>query len=161
VWGADVPAEEVIPFPDNAVERRFPLSGPELLIGRRSASRGISPEIDITSSPDGPPTDTGVSREHAKLVAGPDGSWSVVDLGTANGTLVNGEEIPPGTPIRLRDGDRVNLGMWTVISINRDAATARGTPSPSGTGRAPGYLRARGQSQRGGEQALLRAAPAH
>jgi pSer/pThr/pTyr-binding forkhead associated (FHA) protein len=120
VWAADVPPEEIISFPEGIPERRFPLSGTELLIGRRSVSRGIHPEIDVTSPPGGPPTDTGVSREHAKLVAGQDGSWSVVDLGTENGTLVNGREIPPGTLIRLRDGDRVNLGMWTVITITRD-----------------------------------------
>lgn len=120
VWAADVPPEEIISFPEGIPDRRFPLSGNELLIGRRSVSRGIHPEIDVTSPPGGPPTDTGVSREHAKLVIGPDGSWSVVDLGTENGTLVNGREIPPGTLIRLRDGDRVNLGMWTVITVTRD-----------------------------------------
>jgi serine/threonine protein kinase len=120
VWAADVPQEEIISFPEGSPERRFPLSGTELLIGRRSVSRGIHPEIDLTSPPGGPPTDTGVSREHAKLVVGPDGGWSVVDLGTENGTLVNGQEVPPGALIRLRDGDRVNLGMWTVITITRE-----------------------------------------
>ena len=117
---ADDPPDKIIGFPEGAPERRFPLSGAELLIGRRSVSRKILPEIDLTSPAGGPSTDIGVSREHAKLVAGPDGSWSVIDLGTDNGTLVNGREIPPRTPIRLRDGDRLNLGMWTVITITRD-----------------------------------------
>jgi hypothetical protein len=159
VWAADVRPEEVIAFPEGTPERRFPLSGAELLIGRRSAAWGIYPEIDVTSPPGGPPTDTGVSREHAKLVAGPDGSWSVVDLGTESGTLVNGREIPPGTLIRLRNGDRVNLGMWTVITITLDEVRApdivardpagggnSGTAVPSlGYGGSPGrrYLLAR------------------
>jgi serine/threonine protein kinase len=120
VWAADVPPEEIISFPEGTPERHFPLSGSELLIGRRSVSKGIHPEIDLTAPPGGPQTDTGVSRLHAKLVTGQDGSWSVIDLGTENGTLVNGREIPSGTLIRLRDGDRINLGMWTVITITRD-----------------------------------------
>jgi len=120
VWAADVPPEEIVSFPERTQERRFPLAGGELLIGRRSVSKGIHPEIDLTAPPGGPPTDTGVSRLHAKLVTGTDGGWSVIDLGTENGTLVNGREIPSGTLIRLRDGDRINLGMWTVITITRD-----------------------------------------
>jgi serine/threonine protein kinase len=120
VWAADIAPGDIIGFPEGAPERRFQLTGNELLIGRRSASRKIMPEIDLTAPPGGPPTDTGVSREHAKLMASSDGSWSVVDLGTENGTLVNGQEIPPSTLIRLYDGDRINLGMWTVITITRD-----------------------------------------
>ncbi len=120
VWAADVPAGEIIGFPDGSPQRRFPLTGTEILIGRRSMSRGIHPEIDLTTAPGGPPTDTGVSREHAKLVPGPDGTWSIIDLGTENGTLVNGLDIAPGRPVPLRDGDRINLGMWTVIAITRD-----------------------------------------
>ena len=84
----------------------------ELLIGRRSTSRNIHPEIDLTSPPGGPPTDTGVSREHARLLA-VDGTWSVVDLRTSNGTQVNGQDIPSGVMIQLHDGDRINLGSNT------------------------------------------------
>jgi serine/threonine protein kinase len=120
VWATDVSPEEITPFPEDSPVRRFPLSGTELLIGRRSTSKGIHPEIDLTLPQGGPLTDTGVSREHAKLVAGPDGNWSIVDLGTENGTLVNGREIPASTPIPLRHGDQINLGMWTVITITHD-----------------------------------------
>ncbi|MCW2932261.1 MAG: serine/threonine protein kinase [Actinomycetia bacterium] len=120
VWAADASAGEMISFPGNCPERRFPLSGTELLIGRRSTSRNILPEIDLTSPPGGPPTDTGISREHARLLAGSDGTWSVVDLRTSNGTQVNGQDIPSGVMIQLHDGDRVNLGMWTVITITRN-----------------------------------------
>jgi serine/threonine-protein kinase len=120
MWAADVPAEQIIRFPESCPDRFFPLAGAEMLIGRRSASRGIHPEIDLTSPPGGPPTDTGVSREHAKLVAGADGTWSVVDLGTENGTLVNSQEIPPRILIQLYNGDRINLGMWTVITVRKD-----------------------------------------
>jgi FHA domain len=105
--------EEAIPFPGYCAERRFRLSGSQMRIGRRSVSRGLDPEIDLT----GPPADPGISRLHAVLIAGPDGSWSVLDPGSANGTLVNGTEIPAGDPVPLHDGDRINLGAWTAIMV--------------------------------------------
>ena len=43
------------------------------------------------------------------LLKAPDGTWSVIDPGSANGTAVNGSEIPHGQPVPLRDGDRIHL----------------------------------------------------
>ncbi len=104
-----------ISFPGHVPERRFRLSGTEVRIGRRSVSRRIEPEIDLT----GPPTDPGVSRLHAVLRAGPGRSWSVVDAGSPNGILVNGKDTPPDQAVPLREGDRIHLGAWTVITIVR------------------------------------------
>jgi serine/threonine-protein kinase len=104
-----------IVFPAFVPDRRFRLSGAEVRIGRRSVSRHIEPEIDLT----GPPTDPGVSRLHAVLIAGPDRNWSVVDAGSPNGIVVNGKDVPPGEAVPLRDGDRIHLGAWTVITITR------------------------------------------
>jgi pSer/pThr/pTyr-binding forkhead associated (FHA) protein len=108
--GADVT------FPSYYAERRFQLLGTQMRIGRRSVSRGLAPEIDLT----GPPADPGISRLHAVLIAGPDGSWAVLDPGSANGTLLNGTEITIGTPVPLHDGDRINLGAWTSVTVHRD-----------------------------------------
>jgi serine/threonine-protein kinase len=105
-----------IAFPAFVPERRFRLSGAKVRIGRRSVSRHIEPEIDLT----GPPTDTGVSRLHAVLTAGADQSWSVVDAGSGNGIVVNGKDVPAGQVVPLRHGDRIHLGAWTVITIVRD-----------------------------------------
>jgi pSer/pThr/pTyr-binding forkhead associated (FHA) protein len=102
-----------VTFPGFSNERRFQLEGTQLRIGRRSAVRGLEPEIDLT----GPPTDPGISRLHAVLIPGPDGGWSVLDPGSANGTLLNGREIPVGELVHLRHGDRINLGVWTVITV--------------------------------------------
>ena len=104
-----------ISLPARVPERRFRLSGTKVRIGRRSVSRRIEPEIDLT----GPPTDPGVSRLHAVLIGGPDRSWSVVDPGSPNGIMVNGKDVPPGQEVPLRDGDRIHLGAWTVITITR------------------------------------------
>jgi hypothetical protein len=103
-------------FPDYTAERRFSLTGKQMRIGRRSAARGVEPEIDLSM----PPADPGISRLHALLIAAPDGTWAVLDPGSANGTLLNGREIAPGELIPLHDGDRINLGTWTAITLHRE-----------------------------------------
>ena len=113
VQDAGGPDTAAIGFPGYCPERLFRLTGAEVRVGRRSESRGLHPEIDLT----GPPADPGVSRLHVVLVAAPDGTWSVVDPGSANGTLVNGDEIPAGEAIPLRDGDVIHLGAWTALRI--------------------------------------------
>jgi serine/threonine protein kinase len=110
----DTDSKSII-FPGDVPERRIPLSGGELLIGRRSETYGIQPEIDLI----GPPRDPGVHRKHAKLVAAPDGTWTVVDLGTDNGITVNDRDVRPGDSVPLRPGDRIHLGAWTRITIAR------------------------------------------
>ena len=103
---------ELISFPDHVLARRFRLSGPEVRIGRRSKSRNVEPEIDVI--------DPGVSRPHAVLTASPDGTWSVTDPGTENGILLNGKEVPPREALPLRGGDRLHMGLWTLITIVSD-----------------------------------------
>jgi hypothetical protein len=104
-----------VTFPAYCAERRFQLVGNQMRIGRRSVSRGLAPEIDLT----GPPADPGISRLHAVLIAMPDGSWAVLDPGSANGTLINGSDIGTGDQVPLHDGDRINLGAWTAITVHR------------------------------------------
>src|SRR5215510_1499125 len=108
-----------IEFPGYCPERRFRLSGREMRIGRRSVPRGLEPEIDLT----GPPTDPGVSHLHAVLIAEPDGTWAVLDPGSSNGTIVNGNEIVAGVRVPLHDGDRICVGAWTVLTLQAAAAT--------------------------------------
>jgi FHA domain len=103
-----------IAFPAYCPERRFQLAGAEMRIGRRSASRGLDPEIDLT----GPPTDPGISRLHAVLIAMPDGAWAVLDPGSSNGTQLNGTELTTGEQSQLHDGDRITLGAWTLITVH-------------------------------------------
>jgi hypothetical protein len=116
VVAASGPDAGAVQFPEYCPERRFRLSGPEMRIGRRSPSRGLDPEIDLT----GPPADPGVSHLHAVLIADEDGGWTVFDPGSANGTLVNGREMAAGSRLRLRDGDRICVGAWTMLTIRAE-----------------------------------------
>jgi pSer/pThr/pTyr-binding forkhead associated (FHA) protein len=105
---------DAISFPAYCPERRFPLDGTEVRVGRRSVSRGLVPEIDLT----GPPSDPGVSRLHVVLLRAADGTWTALDPGSENGTLLNGAELPPDQPVPLHDGDRIHLGAWTQLTIS-------------------------------------------
>jgi hypothetical protein len=112
------PDADAIDFPAYCPERRFPLVSSQIRIGRRSASRGITPEVDLT----GPPQDPGVSHLHALLIAQSDGSWALVDLGSTNGTLINDatEPVERNVLIPLREGDRIHLGAWTTITLHAE-----------------------------------------
>jgi hypothetical protein len=118
VLAAGGPAITAMTFPLFYPERRFPLRGPQILVGRRSRSRGVYPEIDLT----GPPEDPGVSHTHALLIAQPEGGWAVVDLGSANGTYVNDPTGPiaVNVPVPVKAGDRIYLGAWTVLTLESD-----------------------------------------
>lgn len=58
--------------------------------------------------------DANVSRRHAELLL-VDGDWQVRDLGSTNGTTLNGE---PVDRARLRDGDVVEIGV-TRLTYHR------------------------------------------
>ncbi|MCX5075354.1 FHA domain-containing protein [Streptomyces sp. NBC_00513] len=104
-------------MPAYSPEQHLALSGGQITIGRRRASSGESPDIDLSV----PPEDPGVSHQHAVLVQQPDGSWAVVDQNSTNGTTINGGEEPiqPYVPIPLGDGDQVHVGAWTTITVRR------------------------------------------
>ncbi|MFI1013014.1 FHA domain-containing protein [Streptomyces sp. NPDC020965] len=104
-------------LPAYSPEQHLPLTGNQITIGRRRQSTGESPDIDLSV----PPEDPGVSHQHAVLVQQPDGSWSVVDQNSTNGTTINGAEEPiqPFVPVQLGDGDRVHVGAWTTITVRQ------------------------------------------
>ncbi|MDX2393834.1 FHA domain-containing protein [Streptomyces sp. DK15] len=111
------PEAAALNLPAYSPEQHLPLSGGQITIGRRRASTGEAPDIDLAV----PPEDPGVSHQHAVLVQQPDLSWAVVDQNSTNGTTINGGEEPiqPYVPVPLSDGDRVHVGAWTTITIRR------------------------------------------
>ncbi|XP_034250544.1 probable helicase senataxin [Thrips palmi] len=53
-----------------------------------------------------------VSRRHLKLIPKDDGSISLQDLGSSNGTFVNQMKIPPNAEFSLRLGDEIGIGNF-------------------------------------------------
>jgi hypothetical protein len=105
-------------FPEGHRPHSLPLDGAELRIGRSDpASNGA--DASLLS---GAARDPALSRRHAVLRRGDDGTYAIEDLGSTNGTEVNGRPIAAGEPVALGDGDRVHLGAWTVITIRSRAA---------------------------------------
>jgi DNA-binding SARP family transcriptional activator len=104
-------------FPERNSSRRVPLAGDHVRIGRRSKSKRITPEIDLSDVLE----DTAVSHRHAVLLRQPQGSWALVDQDSTNGTFLNDEPdpVPSNQPISLSDGDRIHLGAWTTLTIER------------------------------------------
>jgi len=87
--------------------RAVPLEGQRLSLGRSSTA-----ELSY-------PDDSGLSRQH--LVLEREGEeWAINDLGSKNGTLLNGARITSRTP--LKSGDRIAAGHLILIY---DGATQR------------------------------------
>jgi len=95
----------------------IPLSGPNFKIGR-----GESCHLR--------PNSERVSREHAEFLLMPDG-LSVRDLGSRNGTLVNGKAVPLGTTCKLSDRDLVQVGPLTfAVAIMSEPAVVATQAAP-------------------------------
>lgn len=87
--------------------------GEEFILGRVGGEQPILPDIDLT--PYGG-YEEGVSRLHAIIKITPD-QISITDLGSANGTWVNGKKANPHRPYPLENGDILTLGKFQVISL--------------------------------------------
>jgi serine/threonine protein kinase len=92
----------------------------ELLIGRQASDEGSLGQ------------DAEISREHAR-VSRADGEFVIEDLGSTNGTFVNGRRI--SGPEILSAGDRIQLGATTLVvqvsvpSVRVDVAAAPQAPA--------------------------------
>ncbi|HTN80768.1 MAG TPA: FHA domain-containing protein [Acidimicrobiales bacterium] len=62
------------------------------------------------------PGDPGISRRHADIIRTPEGC-SVEDLESTNGTKLNDTKLTPHVAVPLCDGDRVQVGAWTTLTI--------------------------------------------
>jgi len=81
--------------------------GETLLIGRREDA-GVVRQL-VLPFPE-------VSGKHAEIRCSEDG-WTVVDLGSTNGTAVNGCNLHPGQHHPLRPGDRITIsGQYDLLA---------------------------------------------
>ena len=74
--------------------------------------------------------DPGVSRRHLRLGVEA-GSLFVEDLNSLNGTVLDGEAVPPFQPVPLGDGQELILGRG-VLNVSRVADDDDGGGSPGG-----------------------------
>jgi serine phosphatase RsbU (regulator of sigma subunit)/pSer/pThr/pTyr-binding forkhead associated (FHA) protein len=89
------------------------IAEPHLVIGR---VQGVQVFLDHHT----------VSRRHAEMFCDPFGRFWIRDLGSTNGTQVNGE---PVTEQALSPGDRISIGDYT-IAFNVDLPESRGAVRP-------------------------------
>jgi hypothetical protein len=87
---------------EDGAERTVALTAEVVTVGRLA-------ECDVVLK------DKGASRKHAQLRFR-DGAWTLTDLGSTNGTRLNGQTIQSR---ELADGDKVTIGT-TVIEFRRD-----------------------------------------
>ena len=101
----------------------FPLSQPgPIIIGRMSST-----DLQLN--------DASVSRQHARLTylppqeedVPPLGEWLLGDLGSSGGTWLNGVKLNQNHQYRLRIGDLIVVGPWTLAVANPSVPVAPGT----------------------------------
>jgi hypothetical protein len=114
-------------FPAAVPALSFELAGDRLVLGRVRAG----PPVDVDLALTGSAADPAVS--HQQCVFERDGAtWTVRDLGSANGTWINDAEEPlaDGDTHALVPGDRILMGAWTSLTVQAVASPAA-DPSPA------------------------------
>jgi hypothetical protein len=81
--------------------------------------------------------DSEISRVHARIFHDPSGQLTVEDLGSTNGTFVNGNRVSGAQPLRSGDQVRVGQTTMTVEGGAADGATAIGAIIPPAAASAP------------------------
>ena len=84
--------------------------GDEFTLGRVSGNQPILPDLDLTPHR---AYEGGVSRLHATIKITADGVM-VTDLGSANGTRLNGKKITAHQPYSLKHEDVLSLGKFKI-----------------------------------------------
>ncbi|MEA2237328.1 MAG: hypothetical protein QOC81_2052 [Thermoanaerobaculia bacterium] len=99
---------------DVVTNAEFPFSkADETTIGRADPVTGILPDIDLT------PVDANrsVSRRHAKIIRSGDEYCILEEVGTVNGTYVNEQRIPTGSPVTIHSGDAIKIGLIAMRTL--------------------------------------------
>ncbi|MEM9553759.1 MAG: cyclic nucleotide-binding domain-containing protein [Acidobacteriota bacterium] len=86
-------------------------AGSETTVGRRDPVTGINPDIDLTPSD----SQRSISRRHAKIFRRGEKFFIREEIGTMNGTFINGERVETGVPVEFHDGDEVRFGLIQTV----------------------------------------------
>ena len=84
---------------DTAANRAFDLASARVSLGRESHNDITIPDINV-------------SRNHAEITLSPQGAWIITDLGSTNGTYVNGRAIASQP---LNEGDHISVGTTDLV----------------------------------------------
>ena len=88
---------------DTTSNRSYDLATNRVLIGRETGNDIVV--IDLNAS-----------RQHAQIEFEAQGIWVITDLGSTNGTLVNGQ---PVQRRGLQNGDRITIGVTEFVFSQR------------------------------------------
>jgi pSer/pThr/pTyr-binding forkhead associated (FHA) protein len=115
----------VAPAAPAAGPARLEVEGGETvaLAGEVTIGRGTDQRIRVA--------DSRASRAHAVVRPRARGGWELADVGSANGTTLNGHRVPDGRVAPLRDGDRIGVGPATIRYVEGGAPA----PAPAGPDR--------------------------
>ncbi len=109
--------EGEVTFPDPVPARQvLELAGTEFHIGRTSESRAIHPDLDILELTG----DEAVSGRHAMIEIDRDGTYSITDLGSTNGTTagsIEEELLIQGKKTPIKVGSTIFVGAWTKLTV--------------------------------------------
>ncbi|NDJ86521.1 MAG: FHA domain-containing protein [Chloroflexi bacterium] len=83
----------------------------EIVLGRRDPATGALPDVDLTPFAG---YRMGVSRRHSQIRYSSNGHLHIFDLGSSNGTFLNGKRLDAHYPYQLYDGDRIGLGQIVI-----------------------------------------------
>ncbi|MFQ5791833.1 MAG: cyclic nucleotide-binding domain-containing protein [Acidobacteriota bacterium] len=89
----------------------YPVYKDEILIGRYDSVTGHRPELDLTEED----TNRNVSRRHARLLFKNGTYYVAEEIGTMNGTYLNGKKLPTGVLTPINDGDELLLCRVSMI----------------------------------------------
>lgn len=103
--GVDVPAEGEV---GQLVVTRGPTAGSRYALPGELTAIGRHPESGIFLD------DVTVSRRHAEVRRGADGQYVLADVGSLNGTYLDGERIEEAA---LREGAQVQVGKYRLVFV--------------------------------------------
>src|SRR3954471_10040700 len=101
--------------------RTLQVEGTEFTIGREAG-------VDLVLA------DGKASRRHAALRVLPDGRATLYDLGSSNGTFVNGQRVQS---VLLQGGEQIQIGDTVLLADNVQEPTSPGRPVPAAAAAAP------------------------
>jgi pSer/pThr/pTyr-binding forkhead associated (FHA) protein len=90
----------------------LPTNG-EIVLGRFDAATHTTPDVDLSYDDR---DSFAISRRHARII-GNEGRHEIEDMGSTNGTRVNGIRLNIGQRAELQPGDRISLGYCEFVYV--------------------------------------------